>query len=278
MNKQSQNAFEQVVDIVATLRGENGCAWDKAQTLTKLRRCLLEECYETLDAMSHFEKAPTQTHAKAHAEELGDVLLQVLFQSQIQKEAGYFSIDTVCEELAKKLIRRHPHIFGDEKENANTVTAENNPIWERVKALEKAEREEQFASVLEDIPKGLPALMHADKISGKFEKSNFGWPSHKAALAKVEEEFNEMKEAMASDDMAHTRQEIGDLLFTITNLARQLGISAEDALQETNARAKRRFSYVEQCVKATGPDKTLHDFTTAELDKFWQEAKKKEKS
>ena len=246
-----------LLGVMRKLRAPEGCAWDREQTLPDLKMCLLEETYELLDTM-------TGDDLPHHAEELGDVLLQVVFQCQIREEQGAFDFNQVAHTLADKLIRRHPHVFGDA--TATTPEAVLRQ-WESVKKTEQPGNR----STLAGIPRHLPALLRAQRIQGKAKNVGFDWPDRSGAEAKLSEELNELNAAIAQGDKAVVTHEAGDLLFTVVNLCRFLGVDAEDALQAANARFTRRFQHVEEAVREEG--KALRDCTLAELDRHWDEAK-----
>lgn len=251
--------MKQLTDIVSRLRSEDGCPWDREQTLESVKECLLEECYEVIDAIDSGD--PEQ-----HKEELGDLLLQVLFQSQIQTEAGNFSLNDVAETLAAKLIRRHPHVFGDD---SAADSAEVLRKWEEIKASEKPEGKK---SIIQGIPRHLPALLKAQRVQAKVARVGFDWTEVEDVVAKIDEELAEVKEALADGNPAELKAEIGDLLFAVVNLSRFRGQNAESALDETVARFSKRFRLVEDMVRADG--RKMTDCTLAELDVYWEAAKK----
>ena len=248
-----------LLDVMRALRAPGGCAWDRGQKLPDLRMCLLEEAYELLDAMENNDPA-------LHAEELGDVLLQVVFQCQIREEEGMFDFDRVAGALADKLVRRHPHVFADA--TATTPDAVLNQ-WEKIK---KTEKDGAPRPALSGIPKHLPALLRAQRIQGKAKNSGFDWPDRSGAEAKLREETAEFAAAIAGGNPDEIKHEAGDLLFTVVNLCRFLGVDAEDVLQSANARFTRRFNFVEEAVRRAG--KNMRDCSLEELDAHWEEAKK----
>jgi len=252
-----------LLDVMRKLRAPEGCAWDRAQKLHDLKPCLLEETYELLDAMSGDD-------IPHHVEELGDVLLQVVFQCQIRDEEGAFDFDHVANTLADKLIRRHPHVFG-----GVTATTPDAALgqWERLKKSEKGGDAERPA--LSGIPKQLPALLRAQRIQGKAKNCGFDWPDRSGPENKIREELAELAVATAQNDKAAIAHEVGDLLFSIVNLCRFLGVDAEDALQSANARFSRRFEFVEDAVRRAG--KNMRDCPLAELDIHWEQAKAQER-
>jgi MazG family protein len=251
--------------ILARLRGADGCPWDREQTLATLKPCLVEECYELLDVMAG-------TDCAAHAEELGDVLLQVLFQTSIREEQGAFTFDDVANQLADKLIRRHPHVFGDTAVDGTEAVLRN---WERIKQAERSGAPEAHTrSALAGVPDALPALLRAQRVQTKAARVGFDWPDRTGPRDKIDEELAELDAALAAEDAPAAAAEIGDLLFSIVNLCRFLKIDAEEALRLCTSRFARRFQHVEQRAQAAGRD--LRDSSLDELDAFWEEAKRTE--
>ena len=259
----NNDGIARLLDVMRKLRSPEGCAWDRAQKLPDLKPCLLEETYELLEAMSG-------NGLPHHIEELGDVLLQVVFQCQIREEEGAFDFNQVANTLADKLIRRHPHVFG-----GVTATTPDAALrqWERLKKTEKGDVGERPA--LAGIPKHLPALLRAQRIQGKAKNSGFDWPDRSGPENKIREELNELAAATEQNDKAAMTHEIGDLLFSVVNLCRFLGVDAEDALQSANARFSRRFEFVENAVRREG--KAMRDCPLAELDVHWGQAKAQER-
>jgi tetrapyrrole methylase family protein/MazG family protein len=247
-----------VVDIMHTLRSPGGCPWDILQTHKSLRRNIIEEVYEVLEAIELEDE-------KLLCEELGDLLLQIVFHARMAEEAGEFSMQDVVDGITQKLIRRHPHIFGDVQVSDAAAVLQN---WEAIKKQEKPER----TSALDGVPLGLPALMSAEKLQKKAGKVGFDWKDILPVWDKVHEELNELQEAVQENSPEHRMEELGDVLFAIVNLARFLKVDPELALMATNRKFQRRFSHVEKRVKASG--KTWEDFQLKELDAFWNEAKK----
>lgn len=254
-----------VAAILARLRGPQGCPWDREQTLQTLKAPLLEETYELLETM-------TRDDVAAHAEELGDVLLQVFFQARLREEQGIFTLDDVAHGLAEKLVRRHPHVFGD-VQVADTAAVLRN--WEAIKRTEKKTGADGAPrSALDGVPVALPALSRAQRVQSKAARSGFDWPDVAGVDAKIAEETAELQAARASGDPAAIRHEVGDLLFSVVNLCRFLHVDAEEALQASSDRFSRRFRQVESRVAATG--RTLRDCQMQELDAFWDAVKKTE--
>ena len=251
-----------LLEVVARLRGEDGCPWDREQTLDSLKAGLLEECHEVLEALDTDDPAH-------HREELGDVLLQVAMQCRLREEEGAFTFDDVAHDITDKLIRRHPHVFGETKV-ADTGEVLKN--WETIKTTEKGGARE---SIMDGLPKHLPALHKAQRVQGRAARVGFDWTNVRDVLAKVEEELDEVRVEVDANDRQRTEEEIGDILFAIVNLARFLDISAEDALRKTIAKFTRRFAGVERRVRAEG--RQLEDCTLAEMDAHWNTEKTGEK-
>lgn len=267
--------FQESVAIMARLRGPGGCPWDREQSFATIRKYTLEETYEVLDAIE-------REHWQDLAEELGDLLLQVLFYAQMGDEAGYFSIVDVLGHLNRKLIRRHPHVFGEEASAAagnraqvDAATA-TEPIgvlanWEAIKRAEKS-RDGVSTSLLEEVPRSFPALLEASKLGGKAAKVGFDWPDRTGLLEKVEEECREIEvEVQAGAALEAVEGEVGDLLFTVVNLARHLKVDPELALRRSNAKFRRRFDAMEQA-----SDGVLSNRSAAELEELWVQAKQRE--
>lgn len=253
-----------VVSILARLRGAGGCPWDREQTLRTLKPHLIEETYELIETMEGADLA-------AHAEELGDVLLQVVFQARIREEAGQFSLDDVAHGLAEKLIRRHPHVFGDVQVAGSSDVLRN---WEAIKRTEKRAADGGPRSALDGVPAALPALVRAQRIQSKASRAGFDWPDVAGVEAKLDEERAELEEARRSGDAEDVRREVGDLLFTVVNLCRFLHVDAEDALQDASNRFGRRFRGVERRVAAEGREMRVCSMT--DLDAHWEAAKGEE--
>jgi nucleoside triphosphate diphosphatase len=269
--------FAEAVSIMARLRGPGGCPWDREQNFDSIRKYTLEEAYEVFDAID-------RRHWKDLCEELGDVLLQVLFYSQMAGEAGYFSIADVIAGLNRKLVRRHPHVFGDEASVAagNAVDAPLETIgidasqvlrnWETIKRAEKAQ---QPSSALDGIPRSLPSLLEAAKLGSRAHKSGFDWPDLEGIFAKLEEETEELRQAIDAPPSTGTQDaivsEVGDMLFTMVNLARRLNVEPEFALRHTNAKFRRRFSAME----AASPQ-PLEALSASQLELLWSQAKLEE--
>ncbi len=250
-------------DVLATLRAPGGCPWDILQTHSSLRRYLLEEVYEVLEAIDDED-------AEGLCEELGDVLLQIVFHARVAEECRAFTMQDVIDTVVDKMIRRHPHVFGEiQVEDAAEVVVN----WEAIKGQEKAGSRKR---VLDGISQGLPSLLRANKLQAKAAKVGFDWADIAPVWQKVEEELEELRQAVAAGDRIGQEQEGGDVLFALVNLLRWLGVEPETALNGTNNRFCRRFRYVEECVLASG--KKWEDFSLAQLDAFWDEAKQAERT
>jgi MazG family protein len=261
-------SFDELVAVMERLRAPGGCPWDHEQTYASLAQYLLEEAYETFDAIQVADKTGDTTELK---EELGDLLLQVIFHSTIGKERGDFNIDQVCEGVRQKLVLRHPHVFGDAKLARAQDVLDN---WDKLKADERAasgKKEKTADSLLDDVPVHFPGLLEALKITKKAAKVGFDWRNADEVFAKIEEEIAELREANAAGDADHVAQEIGDLLFAVVNLARKLDVEPETALKKTNVKFRRRFKYIEDQLKARNA--TLEASTLEGMDALWNDAK-----
>jgi tetrapyrrole methylase family protein/MazG family protein len=251
--------FRKLVRIMTRLRSEGGCEWDRAQTHDSLRQYLVEETHEVIDAIRGGDP-------ESLCEELGDLLLQILFHAQIAKENGQFDITDVIASISEKMIRRHPHVFGE----ATADTPEAVSLqWDHIKRTVENRFHE---SIVGGIPKGFPSLLRAAKMSKKAARAGFDWERTEQVVEKVEEEFSELKEAMAQGDPTHTEHELGDVLFSLVNLARFLGLSAEVAMVSANERFERRFREMEKIASETGHSIESADMRT--LDRLWEMAKK----
>lgn len=254
-----------LLDIMARLRDpDTGCPWDLQQDFASLVPYTLEEAYEVADAAERGDPEDLR-------EELGDLLLQVVFHSRIAEERGLFGFEQVAEAIADKLIRRHPHVFGD---TVFTSDEERQRSWESSKQAERREKGKVEAqpSVLDGILDKLPALMVAQKLQKRAARHGFDWDAIGPVFAKVHEELDELREAHAAGDPAHIQEEIGDLLFVAVNLARHLEVDAETALRASNRKFSRRFRHIEQRLAEQG--QTLDDSDLAVLDALWDEAKR----
>jgi len=253
------SALQQLIDIVAQLRSpDGGCPWDLAQTQQTLTPYVIEEAYEVVEAIASGEQ-------NAIAEELGDLLLQVVLQAQIAAEENKFSLKEVAQGISEKLIRRHPHVFGDVEANSVEEVKQN---WEQIKATEKGKENTQLSNKLSRYTRTFPPLMAGMKISQKAAKAGFEWESVEGVWAKFQEELAEFKYAIASESPERQQAELGDLLFTIINLARWYKLDPSEALLGTNKRFIQRLSHVE-----TLAGRPLADYTLEELESLWQQAK-----
>jgi nucleoside triphosphate diphosphatase len=257
--------MEQLLAIMAQLRHpETGCAWDLKQNYASLIPYIIEEAYEVIDAIERNDLEDLRS-------ELGDLLLQVVFQTQIAEEQGQFNFEDVALAISDKLIRRHPHVFADA---VFSTDEERHQAWEQAKTderLEKNKNHNKQASVLDGVAASLPALLECEKIQDRAAHFGFDWTEVEPVFHKVQEELDEVKEAWHSGDQAHIEEEIGDLLLVAVNLARHLKVNPELALKRSTKKFSRRFQYIEQKVATTGRD--LKNCQLAELDAYWDEAK-----
>lgn len=253
--------FSKFRQIIAELRGPNGCPWDKEQTHHSLKKYLIEEAYELIEAIN-------EEDIDHMVEELGDVLLQIMLHAQIGEDDGYFSIDDVIESISAKMIRRHPHVFGDVHADTADEVVKN---WAEIKREEKGIESE--GSLLNQIGNHLPNTLRAYEMQKKAAKVGFDWDKVEDAWAKVCEEIKEFEVEVKEQDQEKTVSEFGDILFALINIARFYKINPEEALFATNQKFIRRFSYVEKCVRQSGKD--FQEFSLIELDQFWEEAKNK---
>lgn len=255
-------ALDRLIEVVEMLRAPDGCPWDREQTHESILSDMVEEVYEFFEAVENKDRS----HMK---EELGDVLMQVVFHSQIAKEDNNFTIEDVANEIADKLIRRHPHVFGDLiVDSTETVLTK----WEAIKLQEKGKEDRH--SILDGIPKGLPALFRAEKLQKKAAKTGFDWPEIAPVLDKVEEEFREFREALTKGDINEATLELGDILFSLVNVARHQNISAEEALRLTNSKFSKRFNYIENHYQYN--HEKMKEASLEELDQLWDKSKKEE--
>lgn len=251
-----------LMEVMLILRSEKGCPWDREQTHASIRSDFLEECYEAVEAIDCDDPAMLR-------EELGDVLLQVVFHACIEQEQERFTFDDICDELCRKLIVRHPHVFGDVTVSDSGEVLKN---WDAIKRQTKSQ--ETFTDTLEGVCKALPALMYAQKLGKRASRAGMDWDSAEAAFSCVRAETEELAQAMELGDTVQIEEELGDLLFSCVNTARHLGIDAETALRSAALKFKRRFAMTEQLVRADG--KQMTDCTLEVLDTYWAEAKKTE--
>lgn len=262
MTKASK-AVDRLLGIMKKLRGPGGCPWDREQTLESLKSDLIEEAYEVIDAIESGNCSNLE-------EELGDLLLQVVFQSQICEEGGHFEFSDVATAIADKLERRHPHVFGEVEVSDTDEVLQN---WDAIKKAEKKEGD-QPASIVAGIPKHLPALQKAHQVQKRAARAGFDWNNINDVLDKLHEEIEEVKEAISRNHEADIREELGDLLFATVNVSRFLGHNPEELLNHNIKKFVRRFQSVEEQVHATG--KEFSEFTLDELDVFWNKVKQQE--
>ncbi len=260
--------FERLVEIMRTLRSPGGCAWDREQTVASLRPFVLEEAYEVVEAMDRNDRA-------ALCEELGDLLLEAVFVAQICAEDGDFTIADAADAVTAKLIRRHPHVFGDGVA-ADGSAGDLSPVevkrqWERIKREERAGAPADRATLLDGIPEALPSLLRASRIGARAANVGFDWDEAEQVIDKADEEMAELRDAIATGGRAQVEEELGDLLFTIANAARKLRVDPESALRTANTKFTRRFRAVERRLEDRG--RSLQDASPDELEREWQAVK-----
>ena len=259
---ENKSGFERAVEVMARLRAPDGCPWDKEQDHQSLKPYLIEEAYEVMEAIEAGDPAMLK-------EELGDLLLQVLFHCRLAEEKGLFDAEETARALAQKMIDRHPHVFEDALAETSGEVLQN---WEISKRKARTVEENGAASILDGVPAAMPALQRAQRLQGKASRVGFDWPDPAGAAGKVEEEWAELKAAMQKEDREAIEQEMGDLLFAAVNLSRKLGVSAEGAARACIARFTARFHHMEQALRARGL--SPEDVTLDELETLWIEAKK----
>ena len=261
-----EKPIDRLIAIMARLRDpQTGCAWDLEQNFASIAPYTVEEAYEVADAIERGDLNDLR-------EELGDLLLQVVFHSRMGEELGAFAFDDVANAISEKMIRRHPHVFGPESQR---TSAEQTQAWEVIKAEERATKGKN-KSLLDDVPTGLPALTRAVKLTARAARVGFDWPDVSFIFDKLREETAELEAEIAAGDRAKMRDELGDILFVCANLARKLDLEPEDALRSTNAKFARRFLFIEAKLAARG--KTPNDSDLAEMDALWDAAKATEKA
>ncbi|MDF2523537.1 MAG: MazG family protein [Clostridiales bacterium] len=251
--------FEDLVEIMKLLRSENGCPWDREQTHESLKKYLIEETYEVLEVVDLNDK-------KRLCEELGDVMLQIIFHAQIAQEEGTFNINDVITGICRKMVLRHTHVFGDAKADTPDQVVQN---WEAIKKKEKGIQSQ--TAVLKDVPSNLPALMRSYKVQQKAAQVGFDWDKVEDVFNKVEEEINELKEVYKSNNIERITDETGDAIFALVNLARFLDVQPELALTGTINKFINRFEFIEKSGAKSG--RKLEEMTLEEMDKLWNEAK-----
>lgn len=254
-----KRSFDELVQLMTRLRGPDGCPWDRKQTLPSLKPFIIEEAYEVVDAIDNDDR-------RALAEEVGDLLLQAVFVTEVTREEGSFDVYDSITAIHDKLVRRHPHVFGDVEANDAEQVLVN---WEKLK---NEERKAEDKSLLAGVPQSMPALLKASRLTEKAARVGFDWRAADDVFAKVDEELAEVHEAIRSGDESQVHDEIGDLLFTLANLARKLNVNPEEALQSTNRKFTRRFESMEREAREAG--KNLDDYSLEEMDAMWERAKK----
>jgi len=262
---QTGENLRHLVGVMQRLLADDGCPWDREQSLESLRKYTLEEACEVIDAID-------SGSPEAHREELGDLLLQIVFQTELTRRAGSFGLDDVVEGIVHKLVSRHPHVFGDVEAHTSDEVLAN---WEKLKAKEKAGR-----GLLDGLPRNLPALLRSQRIGEKVERVGFDWPDVAGSRAKVSEEIRELDEAIASRDSQKIEEELGDALFALVNLARHVKVDAEGALRRTADKFAKRFKHVEARVKEEHGgwgDAASGNLPLEILDRYWEEAKRTER-
>lgn len=263
-------AIEQLLTIMAKLRGPDGCPWDREQDFSTIAPYTIEEAYEVADAIARNDLRDLQ-------DELGDLLLQVVFHSQMAKEQNSFTFEDVVRGISEKMISRHPHVFSDvDAQNAEVV----KDIWEQRKDVERQSKQQPkdgVGSVLDGVTLALPALMRAQKISKRAARTGFDWPDMPSLFDKLDEERDELRSALENNEGQESlHEELGDLLFVVVNLARRLDVDAETALRDANTKFTRRFRHIEQKIAATG--QSINDADMEQMQSAWDDAKKLEKS
>ena len=253
--------FEELVALMKTLRGPEGCPWDREQKMEDLKPFVIEEAYEVVDAINQGNRAELR-------EEIGDLLLQVIFISQIAEEEQAFSVYDAITAVHDKLVRRHPHVFADVIAGTADEVLVN---WEKLKS---DERRGENKGVMSGVPASLPALLKAFRLTEKAARVGFDWQNTEDIFLKLEEEVGELRGAITAGDKGEIENELGDLLFTITNIARRLGVAPEEALQRTNRKFTRRFEWIEEKLRET--NQQFEESTLAQLDEMWNQAKKEE--
>lgn len=272
-----QYTVEDLLFLMSQLRDpENGCPWDRKQTFNSIVPYTLEEVYEVVDAIEKQD----YPHLK---EELGDLLFQVVFYAQMGKEQSLFDFNDIVHKLVSKLVRRHPHVFPNgELQEAGTTPplseAEIKGTWEKIKQQERDEKglqEDHYEGLLDDIPRALPALQRAEKLQKRASTVGFDWPETDQVLDKIEEEIQELRDAIREGSIENIQDELGDVFFAMTNLSRHLGIKSEQALRGTNQKFERRFNYIQTSLQEN--NQTLQNATLDEMETLWQKAKQFEK-
>ena len=253
--------LKSLVELMAKLRGPDGCPWDRKQTTESLKPFLIEECYEVIEALD--EGSPDKIK-----EELGDLLFQIIFHSRIAEEQGQFTINDVISVNIEKMVRRHPHVFGDAQLSTDKEVLAN---WEEIKKKEKGYEDRK--SILEGVPRHLPSLLRAHSLQERAARVGFDWSRIDEALPKLDEEMAEFKESLKKKDADGIEEELGDIFFMLVNISRFVGVNPENALRKTISKFIYRFRHIEE--HATNTGRSLNDMTLDEMEKLWQESKGK---
>jgi MazG family protein len=259
----AKRSFDDLVHLMTKLRGPDGCPWDRKQTLPDLKPYVIEEAYEVVDAIDRDDRA-------ALTEEVGDLLLEAVFIAEITREEGTADVYDSITAIHDKLVRRHPHVFGD------VIAGDAEQVLVNWEKLKNEEKKAENKSVLSGVPMSMPALLKASRLTEKAARVGFDWRRTEDVFDKLDEEIAELREAVASGETAKIEDEIGDLLFTIANIARKVNVNAEEALQSTNRKFMRRFESMESQVRERGQD--LDQLTLEEMDSLWDEAKAAERA
>jgi len=268
-------SIEELLEIMAMLRdSEHGCPWDRKQTFKTIAPHTLEEVYEVVDTIEREDY-------KHLANELGDLLFQVVFYAQLGREQGFFEFSDIVNEIGSKLLTRHPHVFPDATMNSfgaeKAITADQvEGKWEEIKRQERQEKSGNNVSVLDDVPLAFPALTRARKIQKRAATVGFDWPDSEGVVAKIQEEMGELQEAMASGNDHHIQEELGDVFFSLVNLSRHLKADPETSLRRANEKFESRFRRIEEKINARGLD--MHGMSLQELEQIWQEVKQEDKT
>ena len=262
--------LDRLVEIMARLRGEGGCPWDREQDLRSMRPYLVEEAFEVLDEMDRVAEGGPW---RALCEELGDLIFQIVFHARLGEELGEFSMADVCRSISDKLTSRHPHVFGEKQADGTPQPLAN---WAKLKAEERKKKTGREGSVLDGVPTEAPALLRAERLTEKASRIGFDWPDVQQVRAKLDEELDELDEAIASGDRDAQEHELGDVLFSLANLARFIQTPAEDALRMASRRFTTRFQHIEAALRAEGVP--LGEATLEHMERHWQAAKVVEKA
>jgi MazG family protein len=255
-------ALERLVDIMARLRSPGGCPWDLEQTLESIRPYLIEEAFEVLEAID-------DNDVREHRKELGDLLLQIVFQARLREENGEFAFADVANAISDKLVSRHPHVFGDVKVTGAEEVLDN---WAKLKEQERRDAGQENPSALDGVPRALPALVRGERLGEKASRVGFDWPNLAQVRQKVDEELRELDEAIAGQNQKEIEDELGDVLFAMSQLARFAGVHPEDALRGSANKFEKRFRWIEQTARTRGTE--LRALDAAALDALWNEAKR----